>query len=79
MSPIVITADFVYVRLHGPKTKYAGNYSDETLSEWADRARLWQKNGKDVFIYFDNDQNAYAAYNALKFLEILQYSKTLSH
>ncbi len=30
-----------------------------------------QKQGKDVFIYFDNDQNAYAAFNAQKLMEFV--------
>jgi len=29
LSPIITTADFVYVRLHGPNAKYTGSYSNE--------------------------------------------------
>lgn len=72
MSPHEITANFVYVRLHGPGNKYQGSYSDETLKEWAKRCRLWQKNGKDVFVYFDNDQEGYAAFNALTLKKMLK-------
>jgi len=64
-SPIETTAGFVYVRLHGPGGKYQGSYTDETLATWARRCRTWQKERKDVFFYFDNDQKAYAAFNAL--------------
>ena len=64
LSPIQLTTDFVYVRLHGPGGKYQGSYSDSVLQEWADQAREWKEQGKDVYIYFDNDQNAYAAFNA---------------
>ena len=71
-SPMVSTADFVYVRLHGPETKYSGSYSENTLQLWADKAKNWQKQGKDVYIYFDNDQNAYAAFNAQSLLEMCQ-------
>ena len=31
-SPIEITADFTYVRLHGPGGKYQGSYGDEALA-----------------------------------------------
>ena len=71
LSPIVTTADFVYVRLHGPETKYAGNYTDKDLTEWAERCKEWNYQGKNFYIYFDNDQNAYAVHNAIKLQEIL--------
>lgn len=70
-SPILTTADFVYIRLHGPGKKYQGSYSDKTLKEWADRMNKWSKEGKDVYIYFDNDQNAYAAFNAMTLKKML--------
>jgi len=64
-SPILVTADFVYVRLHGPtENKYAGSYADTDLKKWANLCLQWQKQGKDVFVYFDNDQLGYAAFNA---------------
>lgn len=71
LSPIVITSDFVYVRLHGPGNKYQGSYSSETLAEWAGRIREWQILGKDIYVYFDNDQLGYAAYNAKTLLEMV--------
>jgi uncharacterized protein YecE (DUF72 family) len=64
-SPIEVTTDWVYVRLHGPtKTKYQGNYDFDALRQWADKAKEWQQSGKDVYIYFDNDDSGYAAFNA---------------
>lgn len=71
LSPLEVTADFVYVRLHGPGNKYRGSYSEETLKEWATRSREWQQKGKDVFIYFDNDQEGYAAFNAVRLKELI--------
>jgi len=65
LSPLQVTADFVYIRLHGPGAKYQGSYSDRALKQWADQTGQWRALGKDVYIYFDNDQNGYAAYNAL--------------
>ena len=64
LSPVLTTADFVYIRLHGPDGKYAGSYSNRELKEWATRCRSWQRKGKDVYLYFDNDQLGYAAFNA---------------
>lgn len=74
-SPLEITADFVYLRLHGPDDKYQGSYSDEILKEWAQQCILWSAS-KDVYIYFDNDQNGYAAFNALKLKEIIANFKS---
>jgi uncharacterized protein YecE (DUF72 family) len=70
-SPQVVTADFVYVRLHGPGAKYQGSYTDSTLKTWATQIKSWQRAGKDVYIYFDNDQAGYAAFNAVRLKELL--------
>lgn len=64
MSPVEITADFVYVRLHGPGNKYQGSYSEEQLKQWAEQCKEWQRQGLDVFVFFDNDEKGYAAFNA---------------
>ena len=71
-SPIEITADWTYVRLHGPGGKYQGSYSDQVLRAWANRVADWSKLLNSIYIYFDNDQAGYAAFNALtlkKFVE----------
>jgi uncharacterized protein YecE (DUF72 family) len=38
-----ITADFIYLRLHGSETLYGGAYTDPSLDRWADRIRTWAK------------------------------------
>jgi uncharacterized protein YecE (DUF72 family) len=73
-SPMEITADFIYIRLHGPGGKYQGSYSDSILTEWANRLLKWQDEGKDVYIYFDNDENAYAVFNALTLKDLVNAS-----
>jgi uncharacterized protein YecE (DUF72 family) len=66
MSPIKVTSDFVYLRLHGPtEFKYQGSYSNVALKKWAKQCVTWQKEKKEVYVYFDNDQEAYAVFNAL--------------
>ncbi|HFD92391.1 MAG TPA: DUF72 domain-containing protein [Gammaproteobacteria bacterium] len=64
-TPLIMTADFVYVRLHGPAGPYAGSYTPTALRRWAQHLRRWQGEGKDCWLFFDNDQNAYAVKNAL--------------
>jgi uncharacterized protein YecE (DUF72 family) len=71
LSPMVATADFVYVRLHGPGDKYQGSYTDKALKEWSAQCKEWVKEKKDVFVYFDNDQLGYAAFNAKRMLEMV--------
>jgi uncharacterized protein YecE (DUF72 family) len=63
-SPREVTADFVYVRLHGPQDAYEGSYDRRALAGWAGAASSWSHGGLDVYIFFDNDQNAFAARNA---------------
>ncbi len=63
-SPVEITADFAYVRLHGPAGPYGGSYSREALSQWADIFTGWADEGIDVYCYFDNDEKGFAALNA---------------
>ncbi len=60
-----ITADFTYVRLHGPEGPYQGSYSQATLERWAERIREWRKELRGIYIYFDNDQAGFAPQNAL--------------
>lgn len=60
----VDTGVFRYVRLHGPDGAYSGSYSDKQLGEWASLCRDWLKQEKDVYVYFDNDEAAYAIQNA---------------
>ncbi|WP_245782587.1 DUF72 domain-containing protein [Actinokineospora terrae] len=75
-----VTADFVYVRLHGDKELYASGYSDEALDLWAAKIRTWRagknvasakagpapyrRQGRDVFVYFDNDMKVMAPRDA---------------
>jgi uncharacterized protein YecE (DUF72 family) len=63
-TPMEVTADFVYIRLHGPAGPYAGLYDDGALSFWAARIRAWQAEGRDSYCYFNNDERGYAIQNA---------------
>ena len=38
-----VTADFVYVRLHGAKKLYVSGYDDRSLDWWTNRIKLWRK------------------------------------
>lgn len=60
-----VTADFVYVRLHGDAHHHPNGYDDATLDEWATNINGWLRGertpdgrGRDVFVYFDNPDNS---------------------
>jgi uncharacterized protein YecE (DUF72 family) len=42
-TPRDITADFLYMRLHGDKELYRGGYQDKALTRWARRIRAWHR------------------------------------
>ena len=60
-----VTSDLVYVRLHGDVELYVSGYSDEALDAWAQRVAGWRDRGLDVCVYFDNDVDAHAPFDAL--------------
>jgi len=71
LSPKTITADFVYVRLHGPAGRYQGLYGKKGLEPWARDIRAWREAGRTVYCYFDNDQAGFAARDALALRELV--------
>lgn len=75
-SPLLVTADFVYLRLHGPHAAYQGSYGTQALEHWATRIREWSDLGLDVYCYFDNDQEGYAVTNALSLNQMLAETQT---
>src|SRR5699024_9451160 len=60
-----LTADFMYLRLHGDKELYASGYDDAALDDWARRIRAWAK-GKQPEgvrrISVKEDRSTYARY-----------------
>jgi uncharacterized protein YecE (DUF72 family) len=65
-----ITADFVYLRFHGPGGKYRGKYQPKFLQEWAKDMKKWKI--KTVYCYFDNDDSGFAVENAQELKQILK-------
>ena len=57
--------NFIYVRRHGTaEGRYAGSYSEDQLSTDAMRITRWVKQGKSVYVYFNNDIGGHAFWNA---------------
>ncbi len=72
LSPLEVTTDLVYIRLHGPGGAYQGSYPDATLHQWAERCRGWQAQGREVYCFFDNDEAGYAVRNALTLQQFVE-------
>jgi uncharacterized protein YecE (DUF72 family) len=86
-----VTADFVYVRLHGDAELYTSGYTPGALDAWAAKVRAWRAGqaptgehtvapaaaaraeGRDVYVYFDNDAKVHAPYDAIGLAQRLAY------
>ena len=66
-----VTADLVYVRLHGDVKIYTSGYGERAIAQWARRIRGWDKAGRDVYVYFDNDVKSRAPFDALSLMKKL--------
>ncbi len=56
-----VTADFIYVRLHGREELYRSRYTPAQLRTWARKLVKWKK---PAYVYFNNDFQGYAIENA---------------
>jgi uncharacterized protein YecE (DUF72 family) len=69
LSPLGLTADFAYVRLHGPGARaYIGAYGEKALTEWAERIQSWKR---ETYVFFDNTMAGDAIDDALLLQKIL--------
>lgn len=70
---IEITSQISYIRFHGREILYGSSYSDDELLKWAKLIKSFsQRRVERVYVYFNNDYNAYAIFNALRLQEILR-------
>lgn len=65
-----VTADFVYIRFHGPGAIYTSLYSEAEMKEWVAKIKVWKKK-YDIYVYFNNDANANAVKNAKQLIKLL--------
>ncbi len=72
VGPRVVTADFLYVRLHGHERRYRGAYPEKLLADWASWLRRRLAEGREAWFYFDNtDEAAHAACDAMRLKRLL--------
>jgi uncharacterized protein YecE (DUF72 family) len=65
--PFELTADWTYVRFHGPdalRQPYHGAYGRRRLATWSERLRAVLDAGGDVYAYFNNDWYGHAVRDA---------------
>jgi uncharacterized protein YecE (DUF72 family) len=66
-----VTADFVYIRMHGSGTMFSSKYTKKELKLLAQKIKKWLKSA-DVYVYFNNDAFGYAIKNAKELLNFLK-------
>ncbi len=71
-SPTIQTSDFIYIRFHGSNGLYSSCYSDSELAKWAKNIKGISRNASSIYIYFNNDFEAYAVQNAIKLRQLLR-------
>jgi uncharacterized protein YecE (DUF72 family) len=78
-QPVVgpVTADFVYLRRHGPGGRYRGFYTEAMLRADARRIRRWLAGGLDVYVYFNNDGGGAAVRDARRLRRLLGVRRAL--
>ncbi|MGB7291620.1 MAG: DUF72 domain-containing protein [Thermodesulfobacteriota bacterium] len=67
----VVTADFVYIRMHGSEKLFSSKYSIEEIEDLAEKIKIWYSKGSDIYTYFNNDFHGYAIENARELLKLL--------
>ena len=66
LSPLWITADFGYVRLHEGRARPRPRYGRRALTSWLDRIAAFPDRA-DVYVYFNNDPGGAAIADASAF------------
>jgi uncharacterized protein YecE (DUF72 family) len=70
-SPWIVTAQHVYLRAHGPRGRYSGRYSANTLKSWGRKLKKLLISGHTVYAYFDNDHKSAAPKDASLLMGVL--------
>jgi uncharacterized protein YecE (DUF72 family) len=72
-SPLAVTTDFAYVRLHGPlPTPYTGAYRARALESWAEKIQAWKR---ETYLFFDNTAQGAAITDALFAHELFEMAR----
>ena len=58
--------------MHGSEALYSSCYTLDELRSWARRIERFLVEGRSVYVYFNNDVNAYAVQNGLALAKLLE-------
>lgn len=67
----VVTADFIYLRMHGPTVLFSSKYTAREMKVLGEKIDRWRIRGLDVYVYFNNDVSGFAVENARELLKSL--------
>jgi uncharacterized protein YecE (DUF72 family) len=70
-TPLISTADFAYIRFHGSQDLYGSNYSNIELRKWAKLIKDDFAGLRNIYIYFNNDNQGFAVKNAICLKKLL--------
>ncbi|OII12388.1 hypothetical protein BIU96_16595 [Curtobacterium sp. MCBA15_008] len=68
-------APIAYLRLHGAPRTYHDGYSPQALGRWASTVLDHVDAGRDTYVYFDNDAERHAPWDALALQRILDHRR----
>ena len=68
----VVTANFIYIRMHGSKILFSSKYTKKELRDLAQKIKKWLGNRLDVYCYFNNDAYGFAIENAKELSKFCQ-------
>ena len=67
-----VTANDIYVRFHGPKKLYGSSYADAQMKDYAKKFKKWQKDGHDIWAFFNNDMDVIAIADSQRLMKMVK-------
>lgn len=65
------TGGWRYIRFHGATSKYNGRYGKDGLRRYARDFLRWRDSGRDAYVYFNNDLEGHALFDAMDLTQLL--------
>jgi len=71
---IIHNTEFLYYRFHGENSLYSSNYTSAQLKDFASQL-TGEKEIKEAYVFFNNDINTYAVYNAEELNKVISANR----
>jgi len=69
--PPRLTGGWRYVRFHGPTGGYTDRYGPALLRPWAEDLGAWAGDGREAWVFFNNDVGGHAVHDAIGLLRMV--------